>query len=205
MPHDTFINDEGQELGFLRGHTTPMGIGNVGLPGVIFKRKFRWKFKIDVLGPRTHKIPEHFVKTAARPNLDIEEVQVDFLNSTTWFPGKARWQQMTVTYHDVDDNLMAPLYEWMVDIYDFQDHLGKRQTEKEGWTGTGTLTLYDGCGGKLETWTLFNMFPTSINFGDLDYSNSEISTVDLSLRYSEVTYDTHCKMRKPRGLCVGCV
>ena len=85
MPHDTFINDEGQELGFLRGHTTPMGIGNVGRPGVIFKRKFRWTFKIDLpargrMDENGRTIPEFYVKTASRPSLDIEEVQVDYLN-----------------------------------------------------------------------------------------------------------------------------
>ena len=135
MPHIDPFNNGGFDLdGNPIDHvqeSQAMGIGNVGLPGVIFKRKFRWKFKIDLpVNPNapagtTRVIPEHFVKTAARPNLDIEEVQVDFLNSTTWFPGKARFQQMSVTYHDVDDNLMAPLYEWMVDLYDFQDHLGK--------------------------------------------------------------------------------
>jgi len=42
----------------------------------------------------------------------------------------------------------------------------------------------------METWTLGHVWPQAINFGDLDYSSSEEVNVELTLRYSEVRYES---------------
>ena len=189
-----------------------MGIGQLGEPNKIFKRKFRFTFSISIPCPRRGKgqssgatIPEWFVKSVSRPQLDIEETELNFLNGVTWIPGKGKWQPMTVTYIDVADKLQQPLYNWLASIYDFSDESGKlKQTEKPGWDGTGTLRMFDGCGTLIETWTLLHMWPQSINFGDLDYANSEESTIELSLRYSDVRWEPKCKMRPASSCCEGC-
>ena len=178
-----------------------MGIGQLGQPDKIFKRKFRYTFTIDTpCGP----IPEWFVKTASRPQLDIEETELNFLNGVTWIPGKGKWQPLSVTYVDVSDQLQQPLYNWLVAVYDFIHPELLHQTEKPGWNGTGTLRMFDGCGNLIETWIMRSMWPQSINFGDLDYANSEEATIELSLRYSEVEWIPDCKMATPTCGCTGC-
>lgn len=165
-----------------------MGIGRLGDPKLVIKRKFRWTIEINTpIG----LIPKHFAKVAARPQLDIDELEVNFLNATTWLPGKGKWQPLNVTYIDVADAEMGPLYSWIASVYDFtqinpQSNLP--QTEKPGWNGSAVLTMYDGCGSPLEQWTLNSCWPQSINFGDLDYSDSNEATIDLTLRFSEVNY-----------------
>jgi hypothetical protein len=183
-----------------------MGIGKLGNPNLILKRKFRYTFEIN--WPCGPPVPQWYVKIAARPQLDIDEVELNFLNGVDWVPGKGRWQPLTVTYVDAATYELSPLYSWVATVYDFtqqnpQDHLP--QSERPGYRGTATLRMYDGCGTEVENWTLQNCWPQSINFGDLDYSNSEEATIELTIRYSQVRYESNpfCGPT-PQPCCRGC-
>ena len=179
-----------------------MGLGDLGQPNVIFKRKFRWGFRVDFCGD---SIPEHFVKIAARPNISIEETEINVKNAKTWIPGKASWEQITVQYYDVvnaagsgsQPGIMA-LYSWLSSVYDFRLEGGGIRGQLnmgaavQDYAGQATLKMYDGCGVAMETWRLWDAWPQAINFGDLDYASSEEATVELTLRYSDVQY-TSCE------------
>jgi hypothetical protein len=181
-----------------------MGIGKLGDSKIIIKRKFRWTLGIETpLG----KIPESYCKVASRPNLEIDETEINFLNATTWIPGKGKWQPLSVTYIDIAKDDLMPLYDWVTSLYDFSSSEGAevalKNTEKEGWNATATLKMFDGCGNQLEMWQLKSCWPQSINFGDLDYSSSDEATIELSLRYSGVVYYNSCG-REPAPSCKGC-
>lgn len=178
-----------------------MGIGRLGAPNLILKRKFR--FTLEIYTP-CGNIPQHYVKLAARPQLEIDETELNFLNAVTWVPGKGRWQPLSVTYLDVPDAEMAGLYSWIATVYDFTNPITLTQSEKVSWAGTALLTMYDGCGNPLEYWLLGSVWPQSINFGDLDYGDSEVATIDLTLRFSEVTYASNCGFRDVAACCSGC-
>ena len=178
-----------------------MGIGRIGQPSVIIKRKFRWTLAINT---PCGNIPAYPCKSAARPNLEIEETEINFLNATTWVPGKAKWQPITVTYLDIASSDMQGLYNWIATVYNFQNPTVLSMSEKASWNGTAILTMYDGCGTSLETWTLGSVWPQSINFGELAYETNEFCTIDLTLRYSDVTYQGNCGVTTPQACCSGC-
>lgn len=182
----------------------PMGIGNLGFSNLVFKRKFRFTFELqDICGGQS--VPKHFVKVAARPQIDIDEVELNFLNAVTWLPGKARWQTMNVTYIDVASQEMAPLYNWLASVYNFTDPVNLEMgSQRKDYTATGVLKLYDGCGQLLERWTMMDMWPTSINFGDLDYSSSDEVTIELTMRYSQVKYEPICPNFAIKACCSPC-
>jgi hypothetical protein len=183
----------------------PMGIGVIGNPDMVFKRKFRWTFEIiGFCNNQKNIVPEYFVKTASRPNLSIEETEINHLNAKTWIPGKASWETITVTYIDVAHIQMQSLWNWLATIYDFTDPINLKMGTKRDWDATGTLNLYDGCGVLLEAWQLQHMFPTAINFGELDYSSSEEATIELTLRYSDLKYHSYCPEFTPQNCCSGC-
>jgi hypothetical protein len=183
----------------------PMGIGVIGQPDMVFKRKFRWTFEIrGFCDNEANAVPEHFVKMAARPNVAIEETELNHLNAKMWIPGKASWETITVTYIDVAHEEMRSLYNWLASVYDYTDPINLRMGNKRDWRATGILNLYDGCGEVLEIWNLQNMWPTAMNFGDLDYSSSEEATIELTLRYSQVSYRSLCPDFIPEGCCTPC-
>lgn len=183
----------------------PMGIGVIGQPDIVFKRKFRWTFEIlGFCDNEKNIVPEHFVNVASRPNLAIEETEINHLNAKTWIPGKASWETITVTYMDVAHSEMRSLWNWLATTYDFTDPVNLRQGEKRDWDATGLLSMYDGCGTLLETWQMQRVWPTAINFGDLDYSSSDVATIELTLRYSDVKYRSYCPEYQPEPCCGGC-
>ncbi len=178
----------------------PMGIGVLGAPNIIIKRKFRWTLEIAT---PCGFIPKHFVKLAARPQLEIDETEINFLNATTWIPGKGKWQPLSITYIDVTDGSMQGLYNWIATVHNFTDPVNLSNSEKAGWNGVASLTMFDGCGTPLENWLLGSCFPQSINFGELDYASSDEATIELTLRYSEVRYQGLCGP-SPSACCRGC-
>lgn len=182
----------------------PMGIGVLGDPKLIIKRKFRFTCHFEnVRGGKT--IPEHFVKIAARPQIEIDETELNFRNGVTWIPGKGRWQPITITYVDAAHAEMVGLYSWLATVYDFTEPVNLHQGEKPDWNMNCIISMWDGCGVKIEEWLLKNCFPQSVNFGDLDYAVSDECTIDLTLRYSDVIYTAQepCTL-PPSAICTGC-
>lgn len=185
-----------------------MGIGKLGGSQLIFKRKFRWTFRCEDLctdNGSTGVVEEHFVKIASRPSLTVEESEINFLNAKTWIPGKASWETMSITYYDVATNDNRSLWNWLASVYEFTDPVNLKQaSQRRDYAGRGVLQMYDGCGNVLEVWTLNDMWPTAINFGELDYSNNEESTIELTLRYSSVDYKSVCPDFTPTSCCSPC-
>lgn len=187
-----------------------MGLGLLAGPDLVFKRKYRWTFEVQPYCGSL--IPAHFVKLASRPNLTIEETEINFLHGKMWIPGKGSWETITVTYYDIGNGGqgITGLFSWLATVYNFTDPVGLHQSSKRGngpgsrgYSADGTLQLFDGCGVAMEQWQLSHMWPQAINFGELDYSSSEEVTVELTLRYSEVTYTPLCG-GSIRPCCAGC-
>jgi len=188
-----------------------MGLGPLMTnPDIVFKRKYRWTFEI-IPYCKNKAIPTYFVKLASRPNLTIEETEINYLNGKMWIPGKGTWETITVTFYDMSDGGVGitSLYSWLATTYDFTDPIGLKQSSKigtpnsGGYSADGYLNLFDGCGTNMETWILSNMFPQAVNFGELDYSSSEEVTIEVTLRYAECQYENKCGGRVD-PCCVGC-
>lgn len=202
-----------------------MGIGAIGVgdPNVVFKMKYRWT--MEVFGNSTNaacgfSIPPYFVKVAARPNISFEETEINFLNDKMWIPGKATWEAITVTFMDIAGSVTGggnlALYQWLSQVFNFTRQNGNSTTatgnsvykamgsKRSDYTATAMLNLYDGCGNKLETWTLFDAWPQAIDFGDLDYSSSETVDIQLTMRYSQVDFEHFCPAFTPSACCSPC-
>jgi len=183
-----------------------MGLDLLADNNLIFKRKFRWQLSLSWKN-ENNKIPPYYVKLAARPSLTIEETPINYLNGRMYIPGKAEWETLSVTFYDVAYNTNGPkiLYSWLASVYDFTDPKTLRQNSKSKvYGGNGTLTLFDGCGEALEEWQLFNVWPTSVNFGDLDYASSDEVTIEATLRFSSVKYTSLCPSYTLEKDCDGC-
>jgi hypothetical protein len=192
-----------------------MGIGQLGtLAGLTLKRKFRWIFGVQgiCIGGNKVDVPESFVKTASRPNITFDEQEIHFLHGKMFIPGKATFETVTVTYYDVTldegGDPLRPLYTWISNVYDFMSpaggivnpRMGKNAFGPNGYGGTGVLTMLDGTGKALETWTMFDCWPQAVNFGELDYSSAEEATIELTLRYQFAKWQGYCN-KEPIDPC----
>jgi hypothetical protein len=181
-----------------------MGIGRLGDADIAHKRKYQWVMQVSYCNNRK-TVPAYLVKTASRPNISIEEIEINFLNAKTWIPGKATPEAVTVTYYDVatDDNI--ELLSWLATIYDFSNPTCLNQNSRRSdYAGSIALAMLDGCGNPIELWGMNDAFPTSYNFGDLDYSASEVMEIEVSIRYSQLTYKNLCGNQPTRCPCTPC-
>ena len=182
----------------------PMGLGALGSGKLIWKRKFRWTLEIEFCcGSDPAKVvAKEFVKVGARPNIQIDEVEINYLNGVTWIPGKGKWQEITVTYYDVagaaEDAVgraisTTSVLAWIASVYNIFDPINLQMNSTlESYEGTGRLILWDGCGQPLEGWLLRHMWPKSVNWGELDMESNDMCTIEMSLRYSEVKFQSYC-------------
>ena len=188
-----------------------MGVGVVGVgdPEVVFKRKNRWTIEVTGKG---FTVPAYFAKMAGRPNFSVEETQIDFLNDKMFIPGKVTWEPITVTYMDVGGTLSGDaqggnmgLYTWLASVFDFTRPDKKFMNSKRSCYGAKiVIKLWDGCGNALETWTLSDAWPQTINFGELDMSSSDTVDIELTIRYSQVSFKNECGPQFTSPECCGC-
>lgn len=147
----------------------------------------------------------------ARPSLSFKEMTAQHLNETIYYPAKPDWKPLTLTLYDTTNAKSPhPVFEWLKTLYypgpnkeasfgggswrpscapamaQGRDATSSSRSPKGGGffkIPEATLKLFDGCGNVLEMWTFENVWPQSIDFGELDMGNSEVVTVDLTLKY----------------------
>jgi hypothetical protein len=182
-----------------------MGINRLGDPSVTFKRKFRYTFSVQPLCG-TGDIDPWFVKVASRPNLSIDETELNFLNEKMWIPGKVSYETMTVTYIDVapTEPASANLYRWLGTVYQFWQPQRRMGSNVSQYGAAAQLMLYDPCGRPIERWDFADMWPQAVNFGDLDNSSSDTVDIELTLRYSRFNYTPLCGTVGFTECCNGC-
>jgi hypothetical protein len=113
---------------------------------------------------------------------------------------------MEVVYFDVNHLDTQKLYKWISAVYDITNPTCLTMNSRtDQYTGTGTLSLFDGCGGLMEEWVLGNLWPKNIDFGDLDYTSSDECNVTVTFRYTTVKYTSLCPTGPETCGCVGCV
>lgn len=163
-------------------------------------RKFRWAIEFPD-APQDQQALRWYVRTFARPNLNFAETNLHFRHEQMWIAGKAEWQTVDVTVTDVMD--ADPMYQWLNTIYEldndavdndsgfitgdsteaFRMGLDSDPNGALAYKRTVLLTLFDGRGQGVELWGLYHCWPSSVNFGSLDYSSSEACDVSLTLRF----------------------
>jgi len=166
-----------------------MGIGKIGGQTVCFKRQFRWLFEVpDISDDGTNALqPEK----SARPSLNFKEIEVQHLNETVYFTGKPEWKPVNLTLFDVKKKANA-IFQWLQKQYNPCEGTWTAPSPNTWKKQTAKLKMLDGCGNVLETWVYENVWPSSIEWGELDMGSSAYATVDLTLRYDRAYIEEEC-------------
>lgn len=154
------------------------------------KKKHRWLFSVQpFIGIEISMLPPN---KASRPNVSFKEYQAEHLHETINFPGKVEWQTMELSLYDIKC-INNPIYDWMKRIYNpdptsnnNRGFYGPSLSQTLGgvqFKNTAVLNLYNGCGDAIEQWVYMNAYPSKIDWGELDMQSSELTTVDLTIRY----------------------
>ena len=140
------------------------------------KRKNRWVLRF----PSELGIQEWFVSTSSRPQITNEVTPIPFLNTSTYVVGRFEWQTIAVTFRDpIGPSAAQALMEW---VRLHSESVTGRQGYAAGYKKDIELEMLDPTGVVVEKWILQGTFLSDVNFQTLDYSSSDIATIDATLR-----------------------
>ncbi|OUU74591.1 MAG: hypothetical protein CBC29_05555 [Methylococcaceae bacterium TMED69] len=138
------------------------------------KRKNRWIFAIEGLD-------SFLIKTAARPNITIEEQEIQFMNSRRYVAGKANFDALSVTLHDpIAPSGAQQVMEWVRTHY---ESVSGRAGYADFYKRDCQLKLVDPIGTVIELWDIKGCFLTNASFGDLSYEDGAPMEISLSIRF----------------------
>ena len=157
-------------------------------------RKFRWKIDFGEKG----KEVEHYVRTFARPNMDFEQTELNFRHEKMWIAGKMTWGDISMTVLDVEES--SSFYQWVTDVYNINQGAGVtggsvsadfalmgRDAGPGRYKRDINLIMLDGRGNDIENWKLQNVWPATVNWGDLDYTSSDTADIEVTLRFDRAS------------------
>jgi hypothetical protein len=130
--------------------------------------------------PSSLGINEWFVISTARPKINIGEVEIPFLNTSTYVAGRFTWESIDVTFKDpIGPSAAQALMEW---VRLHAESVTGRMGYAAGYKKDIELEMLDPTGVVVEKWILQGTFLTNVDFGSLDYSSEDIAEISVTLR-----------------------
>lgn len=138
------------------------------------KRQFRWVLAIE-------GIDAFIVKTASRPNISIEEIEIPYINHRRYIAGKASFETMSVTLHDpIAPSGAQQVMEWVRTHF---ESVSGRAGYADFYKRDIQLKMLDPIGTVVELWDIKGAFLTAADFGSLDYGASDPSEISITVRF----------------------
>ena len=160
-------------------------------PSYLTETARKHRYKLEILDPLTNILL--FCEKCTRPTPEIDEIVIHNGQDEIYRPGKQRWSPIEFTFYEklrgtyspsVQTNETAELiYEWwgetMIDL--------TRSVHKQvvSYYKDAQLQMLDGVGQPVWTYFLRDCWPQKITPIDLAYSDSDVATITVTLRYNK--------------------
>jgi hypothetical protein len=130
--------------------------------------------------PSSLGINEWFVISASRPKIEIGEVEIPFLNTSTWVAGRFKWSSIDVKFKDpIGPSAAQALMEW---VRLHAESVTGRMGYAAGYKKDIELEMLDPTGVVVEKWILQGSFLTNVDFSSLEYSSEDIAEINATIR-----------------------
>lgn len=126
-------------------------------------------------------IPAYLVKTASAPSFSDEEVVMHYLNTYRKIRGKRTWDNIDVTLYDpVTPSGAQKVMDWARLSY---ESVTGRAGYSDFYKKELTFQQLGPVGDIVGEWKLKGAFIQSADFGDYDWSSSEVAEISLTIAY----------------------
>jgi len=141
-----------------------------------FEPKLANRFIMEIDG-----IPSFMIKTANRPKLESEVVELDHINLKRKIKGKSNWTDITITLYDpiVPSGAQAVM-EW---IRSGHESITGRDGYADFYKKNIDFYMLGPVGDKVEQWKIVGAWISSAEFGDVDWSSNDPVMISLTLTY----------------------
>jgi hypothetical protein len=141
------------------------------------KKKNRWLFRF----PSDLGIQEWWLSTASRPTIEQKEVEIPFLNTSTWVIGRFTWSTIEVSFRDpIGPSAAEAVMEW---VRLHSESITGRQGYAVGYKKLVEIEMLDPTGVTIEKWQLQGTMLTNVGFGDLSMDDDGIAEITATLRF----------------------
>ncbi len=147
------------------------------------RRKHRWVFESIGRGENSFSQAELlFLQSASRPSFKFEEPEMHHNQEVARFAGKQDWDPVTLTWYDVqqDPDVSRGIYMWIETVVNMQSI---KVAHPRLYKRTASLLMIDGAGQTSESWTMLGTWPANCNWQELDYTSTDIQTIEATMRY----------------------
>jgi phage tail-like protein len=147
---------------------------------------YRWVFTVLAEGIFT---PDMLLvlQSAQRPNFKFEEPEMHHQQEQAYFAGKQSWEPITLTWYDVEQHpdVSEALWNWIQLVSNFEAGTANAPcvAPPEVYKKDGLLDMLNGCGEPSERWKICNAWPKESNWGNLDYTSTDIATIEVQMRF----------------------
>ena len=115
-------------------------------------------------------IPAYLIKTAARPSITFEEVELNHMNVKRFVKGKGSWEPIEITLYDpVVPSAAQACMEW---VRLSHESVTGRDGYSDFYKKDVSFNLLGPVGDVVEEWTLKGAWVQDANFNDLDFAMS---------------------------------
>jgi len=147
----------------------------------------RWLFEFDQVG--TMKGVALYAMSTQRPSAEIDVIKFHHGQTEANLPGKNRWSPINVKFYEIlnglpeGDNTAREIFTyWAENVNSAVVLLADGKINPNFRTGC-TISMLDGLGEPKHLYSLSNVWPIKIEPSELNYSSSELATVQVTLRY----------------------
>ena len=141
-----------------------------------FEPKLKNRFVMSIDG-----IPAYLIKTAARPSITFEEVELNHMNVKRFVKGKGTWETIEITMYDpVVPSAAQAVMEW---IRLSNESVTGRDGYSDFYKKDVDFQVLGPVGDVVEQWKLKGTWIQAANFNDLDFASSDPVDISCTLRY----------------------
>ena len=141
-----------------------------------FEPKLANRFIMEIDG-----VPSFMIKTANRPKIESEVVELDHINLKRKIKGKSNWTDITITLYDpIVPSGAQSVMEW---IRSGHESITGRDGYADFYKKNIDFYMLGPVGDKVEQWKLVGAWISSAEFGDVDWSSNDPVMITLTITY----------------------
>ena len=140
------------------------------------KRKNRFVLEF----PTELGIESYLVQTSGKPKITINNVEIPYMNTSTWVAGRYKWETIDIEFIDViGPSTTQKVMEWV--RLHAESATGK-MGYAVGYKKNLVLKALDPVGVEVEKWTLIGSYITSAEFDSFDYGADDVIKCKITIQ-----------------------
>ena len=154
------------------------GIGDEEAPADDIKAYYTYTWTLPNIFQSGRKPPLIYLKDMTLPTFSVEQEKVRGASLIYKYASNVIWEDVKVTWYDTK-GLLDIVLGWRKSVW--AEEKGIQSATAYKLNSSLMSELPDGKDGKF--WQLYGSWPSTIRYGDLTYTQSEVKVVDVTVTY----------------------